>query len=152
MHLKSSLNDKAGRCIAFMKKRKFQEDLCDLEIKRLRGEIKAVEAEKKSYNRDRLGIGDWLMGWMQKVGVKKIESGMHRASIGKKRTSVEVVDEGAITTNFMKQNVKYVPDKTAIKKHFEETGEEIDGVKVHFGETHLLVRYGKLEESDGKYV
>ena len=53
--LEIEFNDKAGRCIAFMKKRKFQADMCDAEIKRLKAEIKAVEAEKKSYDRDRLG-------------------------------------------------------------------------------------------------
>ena len=144
--LQMEFHDKVGRCIAFMKRRKYQEDLCDAEVKRLRAEIKAVEADKKSFQRERIGIGGYVMVWMQKLGLKRVEAGIHRATVAKKPTSIEVLDESQVPPNFMKQNIRYVVDKTAIKVHFNTTGEYVDGIDVHHDETHLLVRYGKVDE------
>ena len=149
--LQLEFNDKAGRCIAFMKHRKFQEDLCDAEIKRLKGEIKSIEADKKKFGNDRVGIGEYLKGWAEKIGLKKIESGIHRATVAKKPMSVEVLDESQISHEFQRTITKVSVDKVAVKKHFQETGEIPIGINIHHGETHLLVRYGK-EESNEQYV
>ena len=146
--LQMEFHDKVGRCIAFMKLRKRQEDLCDAEVKRLRAEIKAVEADKKAFQRERVGIGGFVMVWMQKLGMKKVDAGIHRTTVAKKPTSIEVIDETMVPAQFMKRTYRESVDKTGIKNHFKATGEYVDGVQVHHDETHLLVRYGKVADDE----
>lgn len=135
--------DKAVRCIAFIKNRKFQEDMCDAEIKRLRAEIKAVEAQKQQYNRERNSVAEYLKGWLVRLGFKKIEQGVHRATVAKRPTSVIILDETQIPAEFMNEKIEYTPSKTAIKKHFEATGEYVQGTEILHDQTQLRIRFGK---------
>ena len=141
--LEMEFNDKAARCVAFMKNRKYNEDTIDAMIKRLKGEIVALEQDKKRSTKERIGVGEYLKGWMIKVGFKKIESGIHRATVAKLRTAVDIVSEDLVGQEFKVSETKWKISKTAIKDHFEETGEIPEGTNIRHGETHLLVRFGK---------
>ena len=145
-NLKMEFKEKAVRCIAFIKNRKFQEDMCDAEIKRLRAEIKAVEAQKKQYQGERTSVAEYLKNWLIKLGFKKIDRGIHKATVAKRPTSVVVYDESRIPANFMKAKTEYTPNKTAIKQHFQNTGEYVDGCEIIHDQTHLLIRFPKANE------
>ena len=146
--LEMEFNDKAGRCVAFMKNRKYNEDTIDAIIKRLKGEIKALEQGKNRSTKERIGVGEYLKGWMIKVGLKKIESGIHRATVAKTRTAVDIISEDLVGQEFKVPETKWKISKTAIKDHFEETGEIPEGINIRHNETHLLVRYGKVQEDE----
>ena len=141
--LKMEFNDKAARCVAFMKNRKYNEDTIDAMMKRLKGEIKALEQDKKRFTKERVGIGEYLKGWMIQLGFKKIESGIHRATVAKSRLAVDITHEDLVGQEFKVSETKWKISKTAIKDHFEETGEIPEGTNIRHNETHLLVRFGK---------
>lgn len=143
--LQLEFEDKVGRCVAFMKNCRFQEDTIDLTIKRLKGEIKELERAKGVFENKRKGIGKYVKEWLERLGMKRVEAGIHKATVAKTRTAVDIIYEDLIDKEFKVSEVKWKVDKAAIKKHFEETGEIPEGTNVRFNETYLLVRYGKGE-------
>ena len=143
--LKMEFEDKIGRCVAYMKNCRFQEDTIDLTIKRLKGEIKELERAKDVFGNKRKGIGEYVMGWLEKLGMKRVEAGIHKATVAKTRTAIDIISEDLVGQEFKVPETKWKISKTAIKDHFEETGEIPEGVNVRYNETHLLVRYGKVE-------
>lgn len=141
--LEVEFKDKAVWCIAFIKNRKFQRDMCKAEIKRLRTEIKAIEAQEKQYENEQNSVAEYLKGWLIRLGFKKIEQGVHRATVAKRPTSVVILDEAQIPAEFMNVKTEYTPSKTAIKKHFEATGEYVAGTEILHDQTTLRIRFGK---------
>lgn len=77
---------------------------------------------------------------MEKLGLDKIQTELGTLSIARNPISVEIENEEAIPEEFKNivQTVKI--DKTAIKKHFKETGEVIAGVQIVDDKTSLRIK------------
>lgn len=77
---------------------------------------------------------------MEKLGLEKIQTELGILSIARNPISVEIENEEAIPEEFKNivQTVKI--DKTAIKKHFKETGEVIAGVQIVDDKTSLRIK------------
>lgn len=77
---------------------------------------------------------------MEKLGLEKIQTELGILSIARNPISVEIENEEAIPNEFKNivQAVKI--DKTAIKKHFKETGEVIKGVQIVDDKTSLRIK------------
>lgn len=61
---------------------------------------------------------------------KKITTASGTITLAKNPTSVEVVDMSRIPTEFKRTKIIEEADKEKIKKHYQETGELIEGVSI----------------------
>ena len=77
---------------------------------------------------------------METMGLTKLNTELGSMSICKHPMSVEIVDEAKIPDEFKKEKVTMNIDKTAIKNHFIETGELIEGVKIVNDKTSLRIK------------
>ena len=67
---------------------------------------------------------------MLKLDIKKIQTELGTMSVAKNPISVEIIEEKDIPEEFIKVKVEKSVDKMAIKKHFQETGEVIEGTRI----------------------
>jgi len=115
-----------------------------LYIKNLRAEAEAIKAEQKTLGERRNAlerkterIEDALAAAMVAAGRAKFETA--RVALSFRRSeSVAITDEGAIPLVFMRETVKYEPDKAAIKKHIN-AGYTIPGATLE-GKQNLQIK------------
>lgn len=108
-------------------------DAIDIQIKRLQ-EFKKL----KQNNLDR--FKEYVKENMERLGITKMDTELGILSIAKNPMSVEIVNEDEIPKEFKQEIVTEKIDKTAIKKHFKETGEMIPGANIIDDKTSLRIK------------
>lgn len=108
-------------------------DAIDIQIKRLQ-EFKKL----KQNNLDR--FKEYVKDNMERLGITKMDTELGILSIAKNPMSVEIVNEDEIPKEFKQEIVTEKIDKTAIKKHFKETGEMIPGANIIDDKTSLRIK------------
>lgn len=108
-------------------------DAIDIQIKRLQ-EFKKL----KQNNLDR--FKEYVKDNMERLGITKMDTELGILSIAKNPMSVEIVNEDEIPKEFKQEIVTEKIDKTAIKKHFKETGEMIPGTNIIDDKTSLRIK------------
>ena len=77
---------------------------------------------------------------MERLGKTKNDTELGTLSIAKNPMSVEIVNEDEIPKEFKQEIVTEKIDKTAIKKHFKETGEMIPETNIIDDKTSLRIK------------
>ena len=77
---------------------------------------------------------------MERNGFSKIDTGLGSLAIAKNPMSLEIENEDEIPIEFKQEIVTTKIDKTAIKKHFKETGEIIPGTIIVDDKTSLRIK------------
>jgi signal transduction histidine kinase len=77
---------------------------------------------------------------MEKLNITKIETPLGSLNITKNPMSVEIENEELIPEEFIKIVTSKKIDKTAIKNHFKETGEIVEGTSIINNKTSLRVK------------
>lgn len=104
------------------------------EVTMIDGEIKRLTAMKKSRTNTIDEMKSLLLGAMQNMGTRKIETSIGKWSIQRNSIpTVEVLDEKAIPKEFLIPQPDKV-DTATIRDWFKKTGEIVDGVNVYVGE------------------
>lgn len=108
-------------------------DSLDAEITRLT-QIKKVKENSLSR------FKDYIKTNMEQLNLTKIETDIGSISIAKNPISVEIIDEDKIPAEYktIVQTTKI--DKKAIADNFKQTGELIEGVKIHSDNTSLRIK------------
>lgn len=131
--LNNLIKNKSTNIIAVIRDKELLVNNIDTEIKRL-------QEFKKSIINKTDNLKEMTKIQMQRLGKDKQETGLGTLSIRNNPTSIEIIDEEKISPAFKKEKVVTTVDKVAIKKHFQETGEIIEGVKVNYDKTSLQIR------------
>ena len=102
----------------------------ELLIEAMKAEEKRIADTRKTGEAKLEKFKQYVLENMERLGLDKIPTELGTLSITKNPMSVEIEDETAVPEEFktIVQTVKV--DKTAIKKHFKETGEIIPGTKI----------------------
>ena len=131
--LNSLIKNKSANIIAVIRDKELLINNIDTEIKRLQELKKSVVNKTES-------LKEMTKDQLQRLGKDKLETGLGTLSIRKSPISIEIIDEDKISKAFKKEKTIVTVDKIAIKKHFEETGEVVEGVKVNYDKTSLQIR------------
>ena len=119
--LAEMLVSKSAGIIAYSKNTEALVNNIDTEIKRLQEFKKSVKAKQDKFN-------EYVKENMERLGLSKVETQLGILSVTKCPLSVEIVDEELVPTEYKEDVITTKIDKTALKQHFKETGELIDGV------------------------
>lgn len=117
------LQTKGANVIGYIRNTELLIEAMKAEEKRIADTRKTGEAKLEKFKQ-------YVLENMERLGLDKIPTELGTLSITKNPMSVEIEDETAVPEEFktIVQTVKV--DKTAIKKHFKETGEIIPGTKI----------------------
>lgn len=117
------LQTKGANVIGYIRNTELLIEAMKAEEKRIADIRKTGEAKLEKFKQ-------YVLENMERLGLDKIPTELGTLSITKNPMSVEIEDETAVPEEFktIVQTVKV--DKTAIKKHFKETGEIIPGTKI----------------------
>lgn len=112
----------------------------ELLIEAMKAEEKRISDLRKMAENKTERFKQYVKENMEKLGLEKIQTELGILSIARNPISVEIENEEAIPDEFKNivQTVKI--DKTAIKKHFKETGEVIAGVQIVDDKTSLRIK------------
>lgn len=108
-------------------------DAIDIQIKRLQ-EFK----KSKQNNLDK--FKEYVKDNMERLGITKMDTELGTLSIAKNPMSVEIINEDEIPKEYKQEVITEKIDKTAIKKHFKETGEMIPGINIIDNKTSLRIK------------
>lgn len=122
--LSNKLQNSAEEIVRFFKTN-------DSHIEGIKTEIKALqERQKKAENRAKY-LKEVITENMKKMNLPKIETSIGNMVVPNRiDISVDVVDIDKVPTEFKKQKTEISVDKAAIKKHFKETGEIVEGIEI----------------------
>ena len=125
---------------------KKQTDLINLIISK-KFEIDAMKAEENKLKLARMQLEKQLDLFEERIknamldnGIEKIENDAGKLDIRKCPISVEIENIDAIPNEFVISKLQVIPDKKKIAKHFKDTGEIIDGVKINYNNTTLEIK------------
>lgn len=112
----------------------------ELLIEAMKAEEKRISDLRKVAENKTERFKQYVKENMEKLGLEKIQTELGTLSIARNPISVEIENEEEIPDEFKNiiQTVKI--DKTAIKKHFKETGEVITGVQIVDDKTSLRIK------------
>lgn len=117
----SSLQNKAGNIIKFIRNDESLEVAVDNEIKRLQMLKKSIKTKKEN-------IKNYVVYAMSQMKVKKIETEVGTLSLRASK-SVEIYDEMMIDKKFTTEVVEIKISKTELKKAIE-AGEDVQGARI----------------------
>lgn len=109
-------------------------------IAALKGEEKRLAEVRKSAEIKLEHFKGYVKDNMERLGLDKIDTGLGTLSIAKNPMSVEIIEEELIPNEFKQEVITIKIDKTAIKEHYKETGEEINGIKIVEDKTNLRIK------------
>lgn len=112
----------------------------DLLIEDIDTEIKRLQTLKKTIKSKTEMFKELTQEQMKKLGIERQETPLGTLSIRKNPISVEIIDEEKVSRAFKREKVTYTVDKTSIKKHFLDTGEIVEGVKIITDKTSLSIK------------
>lgn len=131
--LTTLLNEKSQSIIGYVKN-------IELTIEAMKTEEKRISDNRKTLENRITKFKEYVKDCMEKGGFSKIETELGQLSIAKNPMSVEIENEDEIPSEFKQEIVTTKIDKTAIKNHFKETGEIVDGVKIIDNKTSLRIK------------
>lgn len=112
----------------------------ELTIEAMKTEEKRISDQRKTLENKLEKFKQYVKDCMEQNGILKVDTGIGSLSISKNPMSVEILNEEEVPEEF-KQEIKTIKiDKTAIKKHFNETGEIPIGTKINTQKTSLRIK------------
>lgn len=102
-------------------------------------EIRLAEM-KKTAEKKLSKFKEYVKENMERLDLTNIPTSLGNLKISKNPMSVEIDNEEKIPGEFKKVEMKVKVDKTAIKKHFKETGEIVPGIKIVDDKTSLRIK------------
>lgn len=127
------LQNKSANIIGYTQNKEALIDAIDVQIKRL-------QELKKSEQNGLDKFKQYVKENMEKLGIEKLGTELGILSIVKNPMSVEIENEDEIPSKFKQEVVTIKIDKTAIKNHFKETGEIVEGTRIVDNKTSLRIR------------
>lgn len=112
----------------------------ELTISAMKEEEKRISDNRKSLENKLINFKKYVKECMERNGITKIETALGTLSITKSPTSVEVVNEDEIPSEFKQEIVTVKIDKTKIKNYFKETGEIPEGTNIITSNTSLRIK------------
>ena len=112
----------------------------ELMINAMKEEEDRIATNRKALENKLDRFKQYVKDNMEKLNITKIETELGTLSIANNPISVEVINENDIPSEFKQEVVTIKVDKTAIKKHFKETGEVISGIKIVDDKTSLRIK------------
>lgn len=112
----------------------------ELTISAMKEEEKRISDNRKSLENKLINFKKYVKECMERNGITKIETALGTLSITKSPTSVEVVNEDEIPSEFKQEVVTVKIDKTKIKNYFKETGEIPEGTNIVTSNTSLRIK------------
>lgn len=127
------LQQKSSNIIAYSKN-------IELLINGMKEEEKRIADNRKSLENKLNKFKEYVKENMDKLGITKIETELGTLSISSNPASVEIINEDEIPAEFKQEIITTKIDKTAIKKHFKETGEIPAGTNIVTTNTSLRIK------------
>ena len=127
------LQQKSSNIIAYSKN-------IELLINGMKEEEKRIADNRKSLENKLNKFKEYVKENMDKLGITKIETELGTLSISSNPASVEIINEDEISAEFKQEIITTKIDKTAIKKHFKETGEIPAGTNIVTTNTSLRIK------------
>jgi len=121
--------EKRDRVARFLARCESQEELAKREIERL-------QARKKRFENARSRLEDYLVGFMERRGLKKLEGLTATLALRGCPPSVHVYDEEQLPAKYERTRSETVVDKTAIKVALK-AGQNVPGAKLITGRHKL---------------
>ena len=112
----------------------------ELTINAMKEEEKRIAEDRKALENKMARFKDYVIEFMERTGITKIETGLGTLSIAKSPVSVEIVNEDEVPSEFKQEVVTVKIDKTKIKNNFKETGEIPTGVNIITSNTNLRIK------------
>ena len=112
----------------------------ELTIEAMKMEEKRISEQRKTLENKVSKFKEYVKECMDKNNITKIETELGSLTITKNPASVEIIDENIIPEEFKQEVVTVKIDKTAIKKHFKETGEIPEGTNIVTTNTSLRIK------------
>lgn len=131
--LAMELQNKSANIIGYIKNSESLLDAIKAEEKRLADMRKMGEAKLDKFK-------GYVKENMEKLDLKEIPTELGKLSISRNPMSVEIENEDEIPTEFKQEVTTIKIDKTAIKKHFKDTGEIVPGTMIVDDKTSLRIK------------
>lgn len=112
----------------------------ELTVEAMKNEEKRISEQRKLLENRITKFKEYVKDCMEQNGIIKVETGIGTMTIAKNPVSVEIVNEDEIPSEFKQEVVTAKIDKTAIKNHFKETGEVVNGVNMQTNNTSLRIK------------
>ena len=112
----------------------------ELTINAMKEEEKRISDNRKALENKMARFKDYVKECMERNGVTKIETELGTLSIAKSPTSVEIVNEEEVPSEFKQEVVTVKIDKTNNKNNFKETGEIPNVVNIITTNTNLRIK------------
>ena len=127
------LQEKSQNIIGYVRNMELTVDAIKTEEKRISEQRKGIENKIEKFK-------NYVKECMERNGFSKIDTGLGSLAIAKNPMSLEIENEDEIPIEFKQEIVTTKIDKTAIKKHFKETGEIIPGTIIVDDKTSLRIK------------
>jgi len=127
------LQEKSQNIIGYVRNMELTVDAMKTEEKRISEQRKGIENKIEKFK-------NYVKECMERNGFSKIDTGLGSLAIAKNPMSLEIENEDEIPIEFKQEIVTTKIDKTAIKKHFKETGEIIPGTIIVNDKTSLRIK------------
>ena len=112
----------------------------ELTINAMKEEEKRISENRKALENKMIRFKEYVKECMENNGITKIETSLGTLSIAKSPTSVEIVSEDEVPSEFKQEITTIKIDKTKIKDNFKETGEIPAGVNIITTNTNLRIK------------
>lgn len=112
----------------------------ELTVEAMKSEEKRISEQRKMIENRISKFKEYVKDCMEQNGIMKVETGIGSMTIAKNPISVEIENEDEIPSEFKQEVVSIKIDKTAIKNHFKETGEIVNGVNILTSKTSLRIK------------
>lgn len=112
----------------------------ELTINAMKEEEKRISDLRKQYENKLDRFKTYVKDNMNMLGIDKIETELGTLTVARNPISVEILNQEEIPEEYKKEKTTISVDKTAIKKHFKETGEIVDGTTIIVDKTTLRIK------------
>lgn len=109
-------------------------------IESLKSEEKRLAEIRKSAELKLEHFKGYVKDNMERLGLDKIDTGLGTLTLAKNPMSVDIIEEQLIPDEFKQEVITIKINKTAIKEHYKETGEMVNGVKIVEDKTNLRIK------------
>lgn len=112
-------------------------------------EIKRLQELNKKDEKEIADLKQYTKECIERAGKKRVETVLGNLTVRKAQPVVKVLDATKLPADYLIQKTTINADKLKIKKHFNETGEILDGVEIIL-ETSLTIPKAKKEKEEGE--
>ena len=112
----------------------------ELTINAMKEEEKRIAENRKSLESKLDKFKQYVKENMERLGITKMDTELGTLSIAKSPTSVEIINEDEVPSEFKQEIITVKIDKTKIKNNFKETGEIPTGVNIITTNTNLRIK------------